>query len=393
MIGGMISGIMAIGGCAFGWKAAIGGIAIAQQFALGGVALAAHANDAAARTYIDGNLFFRHAYLLVTKWLWPTMLLCLVPTFLLRRATSKKRGQATHLGLLIVALTAASFAHASQSTASTPADSAKPKSFSVEVVGHGRPMILIPGLTCGGDVWKTTVEHFKDRYECHVLTLAGFAGQPAIPAPMLETVRNDIIAYISEKKLSHPIVIGHSLGGFLSFWIGATQPALVGPLVSVDGGTFLPSLMDPNASAQTAKASAEMTRKMMEEQTAEQFAANTRMFLSGMITDRKNVDSVAPTCAKSDPKAVALAVYELMTTDLRDEVARIQTPVLLIGSGATATTPEMKKTVQALYEGQVAKVPSHKVLLAEKARHFIMLDDASFLFSAVDDFLRTSKAN
>ena len=38
-------------------------------------------------------------------------------------------------------------------------------------------MILIPGLTCGGDVWKSTVEHFKDRYECHVLTLAGFAGE------------------------------------------------------------------------------------------------------------------------------------------------------------------------------------------------------------------------
>ena len=36
-------------------------------------------------------------------------------------------------------------------------------------------MILIPRLTCGGDVWKTTVEHYKDKYECHVMTLAGAA--------------------------------------------------------------------------------------------------------------------------------------------------------------------------------------------------------------------------
>ena len=82
-----------------------------------------------------------------------------------------------------------------------------------------------------------------------------------------------------------------------------------------------------------------------------------------------------------------------MTTDLRDDVARIQTPVLLIGSGAFATSPEMKKKVQASYEAQVAKVPNHKVLLAEKARHFIMLDDPSFMFSAIDQFLGSSKAN
>src|SRR5262249_54523966 len=161
------------------------------------------------------------------------------------------------------------------------------------------------------------------------------------------------------------------------------EPELAGPLVSVDGGTFFSALMDPNTTAQTAKATAETTRRIMEGQTAEQFAANNKMFLAGMITDRKNVELIAPTCAKSDPKAVGLAVYELMTTDLRDDVARIKVPILLIGSGAFAASPEMKKNVQARYEAQVAKVPNHKVLIAQQARHFIMLDDPAFLFSAM----------
>ena len=51
--------------------------------------------------------------------------------------------------------------------------------FAVKVTGTGQPMILIPGLACSGEVWDSTVAHFKDRCECHVLTLAGFAGQPA----------------------------------------------------------------------------------------------------------------------------------------------------------------------------------------------------------------------
>jgi hypothetical protein len=93
VVGGMVSGVMAVGGCVFGWKAALGGIAIAREFALGGVALAAHANDSLANTFIKGNFFFQNAFLLVTRWLWPTLLLCLVPTFLIWRATRKQGGQ------------------------------------------------------------------------------------------------------------------------------------------------------------------------------------------------------------------------------------------------------------------------------------------------------------
>jgi len=206
---------------------------------------------------------------------------------------------------------------------------------------------------------------------------------------MMETIRKDIASYIRDKKLTRPVIVGHSLGGFLAYWIAATEPDLVGPIISVDGGTFLPALMDPNATAESSKAGAETMRQMMSGQTSEAFAAQNRLFLSGMITDPKNVELIAPTCAKSDPKAVALAMYELMTIDLRNEAARIKTPVLLIGSGGFITSPEMKPTVLARYEAQVSKIPSHKVLLAEKAKHFIMLDDPTFFFSTVDEFLRT----
>jgi len=93
VVGGLISGLMAVGGCAFGWKAALGGIAIAHQFALGGIAVAPHANDAMANMFIRNNTFFQNAFVLVTKWLWPTLLLSLLPSLLIWRATRKKRNQ------------------------------------------------------------------------------------------------------------------------------------------------------------------------------------------------------------------------------------------------------------------------------------------------------------
>ena len=62
--------------------------------------------------------------------------------------------------------------------------------FRFQVTGNGRPMILIPGLSCPGQVWDGTVARYKDRYEMHVLSLAGFAGVPRVPGPFLDTARS-----------------------------------------------------------------------------------------------------------------------------------------------------------------------------------------------------------
>ena len=260
--------------------------------------------------------------------------------------------------------------------------------FTVKVTGSGRPMILIPGLSCGGNVWDGTVAHFKDRYECHVVTLAGFAGQPAIGEPFLEQVRDGLSKYIRDKKLKRPVIVGHSLGGFLVFWLGATVPEQVGPIIAVDGVPYFPALRDVNATPQSAQPFAESLRTMYKAQTSGQFAAGNRGFLAGMITDPKDVEKVAEMSTKSDPNAVAQAFYEIMTIDLRPKVKAIRAPVLLIGATASVPDPDQKKTVEENYRLQVIDVPKHKVVFAPKARHFIQLDEPKFFIQEVESFLK-----
>lgn len=60
-IGGLALGWMAFGGCAVGLTGAKGGVAVARDFAVGGRAFAQHANDAAARAFIDNDVFFHLA--------------------------------------------------------------------------------------------------------------------------------------------------------------------------------------------------------------------------------------------------------------------------------------------------------------------------------------------
>ena len=104
-----------------------------------------------------------------------------------------------------------------------PADAAEVRSFSVSASGPttARPMILIPGLMSAGDVWAETAARYAGRYRVHVLTLSGFAGRaPMAGDAFLPTVRDQLIDYIRAEHLDHPVIVGHSLGGFLAFSAG-----------------------------------------------------------------------------------------------------------------------------------------------------------------------------
>ena len=59
VVGVVAAGYWAAGGMAIAAQAAQGGLALATDFATGFAALAAHANDAAAREFIQAHLFFR----------------------------------------------------------------------------------------------------------------------------------------------------------------------------------------------------------------------------------------------------------------------------------------------------------------------------------------------
>src|SRR5205085_2682499 len=106
---------------------------------------------------------------------------------------------------------------------------------------------------------------------------------------------------------------------------------------------------------------------------------NARYAASSMVKAAADVDRIAGWGAKSDPKAVADAMYELMTTDLRDAMASAHAPVLLVAAGDFAKGKEAQEALRARYQAQIAKAPRHEVVVAAEARHFVMYDDPKFL--------------
>jgi N-formylmaleamate deformylase len=267
------------------------------------------------------------------------------------------------------------------------AETPKPPSFHVEVSGHGRPMILIPGFASSGKTWDSTVAHYKDQYECHVLTLAGFAGEPRIEAPFLETVRKDLATYIRENKMNKPVIVGHSLGGMLALWLAEKEPDLAGPLVIVDSLPFLAGVMDPSATADSVRAQAEQMRKIYSGPATEQTEKMGEMAVKAMVISPADFDMVMGWSRKSDRVAMGNAMYDMMTTDLRGDLDKITSPTLVLGTWIAYKQYATREQVEKNFRAQYATLKGYDFVLSDKARHFVMLDDPEGFFQAVDRFL------
>ena len=261
--------------------------------------------------------------------------------------------------------------------------------FRVQVTGKGQPIILIPGLSSSGETWDTTVAHYQDRFECHVLTVAGFVGVPRVAAPMLSKVRDQLADYIRAKKLNKPAIVGHSLGGFIAMDFAAKYPDLAGKLVIVDMYPFTLGL-SPGMTPEQAKTIAAQIRKSIAGMTPEAYeaygkagTATNNMAASGADKQRLIAWSVS-----SDRTAVADALYEMFSADLRDDLARIAIPTLVLGTwlgneGYGASHASVDTNLRAQY----TKLKGVEIHVSDNAHHFIMWDDPQWMFGYLDGFL------
>ena len=251
----------------------------------------------------------------------------------------------------------------------------------VEVKGKGSPLLLIPGWGCSGEVWESTVAALEKRYECHVLSLPGFGGQPAIShqEDYLQQVKAQITGYLDAKNLQQLGLIGHSLGGFLSLQLAAEQPERFTSVLVVDALPFLAAMRMPGITAEGVKPIAENMRRMMLQQPEESREANQRGTLSSLVTGKEDLEKILAMNMASEKEIMVQAMYEMMVTDMREEIAQIQAPVRVLGAWIAYKEYGVTKenSLQA-YSAQYARLPDVKVVMSDKGKHFIMYDDPEF---------------
>ncbi|WP_290795705.1 alpha/beta fold hydrolase [Flavihumibacter sp. UBA7668] len=260
------------------------------------------------------------------------------------------------------------------------------KAFKVEVSGRGPAVLFIPGYSCSGEVWKETVSQLQRNYECHVLTLAGFAGQPAIDSPVLKTVKQEIINYVKSKKLHKPRLVGHSLGAFMSLWVASEAPQLFGKIVCVDGVPFVSSLGKPQITVDSIKNNPAFNPAMVianfKNLPDSGFVDQTAKAMRWQVQDSSRARQIAIWQYKSDRLTLATTLIEMSTTDLRNAIAHIKQPVLVLGSIYVT-----KENSVLWLRQQFEKLTQAEIKVAD-SKHFIMYDQPDWFLIELTAFLK-----
>lgn len=83
--------------------------------------------------------------------------------------------------------------------------------------GTGPTIILIHGFPMNQQVWNDFVEKLSGSMQVITLDLPGFGKSPPLPDGFsLEDVALVVHDWIKEKKYQRPVVVGHSLGGYVA---------------------------------------------------------------------------------------------------------------------------------------------------------------------------------
>jgi pimeloyl-ACP methyl ester carboxylesterase len=116
--------------------------------------------------------------------------------------------------------------------------------------------------------------------------------------------------------------------------------------------------------------------------TKEQYAAQALAYAKTQVTSEADAQTIAGWAKDVDPAAVGRAMSELFSRDLRADLARLQAPLLLLGSSA-----DDNASAAEIYQQQIAAAPQHRFIHLTSARHFIMYDATDRFLQIVDRFL------
>jgi pimeloyl-ACP methyl ester carboxylesterase len=274
-----------------------------------------------------------------------------------------------------------------------PAAAAAPAPFassrlSVEVVGSGPDVILIPGFASSREVWRAEAERLKATHRVHLVQLAGFAGEPWThgDGPFVQPVIDEMARYIAEAGLERPAVIGHSMGGMTGLLLAQQHPDLVGRLMSVDSLPFFSALFGPQVTAETARPFADQAAAGILATEPEAYRAQQGQTAIGLARDPATRAAMVEWSMNSDRQAMAAAIREVMTTDLRPGLAAMTTPVWAIyASDADGGAPAAG--ADAVWGREYAPLPGVRLIRVDGSRHFIMADQPAKFAELVDQFL------
>ena len=103
--------------------------------------------------------------------------------------------------------------------------------------GKGKPILCVHGLTANCRCWDVLASSLSPRHKVIAMDLRGRGLSDGPPSGYsVENHCRDILALMDDQGLERPLLMGHSLGAFISLVFAAKYSQRVDRLILVDGG-------------------------------------------------------------------------------------------------------------------------------------------------------------
>ncbi|WP_179021089.1 alpha/beta fold hydrolase [Winogradskyella forsetii] len=103
------------------------------------------------------------------------------------------------------------------------------------IIGKGKPFIILHGFLGMGDNWKTLAKQFSEsNFEIHLVDQRNHGRSFHSDDFDYEVMAEDLKVYCADHNLKDIILLGHSMGGKTAMLLATTYPELVKKLIIAD---------------------------------------------------------------------------------------------------------------------------------------------------------------
>jgi pimeloyl-ACP methyl ester carboxylesterase len=223
-----------------------------------------------------------------------------------------------------------------------------------EISGAGRPLILIHGLGGSSRCWARNVPALARACRVHVIDLLGF-GRSRGQRFVLRDAAGLLVRWMDQLGLGRASVVGHSMGGFIAACLAAQFPERVERLGLVAAAALPVERLSLHHAWRIVRRLSHLPLTL----------------LLVLCTD----------ALRAGPVTLIKALRELLSTDIRLDLAGIDAPTLIIWGEHDATLP------LAVGRQLHRHLPQAAFLVLTGAGHFPMWDRPSAFNEAVMQFL------
>lgn len=195
----------------------------------------------------------------------------------------------------------------------------------------GVPIVLLHSLGSDRSMWTPQVAAFGDHRVVTINARGHGASTSPTDAVTLDDLGEDVIAVADGLGLDSFHVVGVSMGGQTALWLGINRPERVRTLTAANTAARIGS-----ASGWEDRIAAVRTNGM----AGLRDGVVGRWFSEGFADRHPDWHAAAgETFVRTDPDGYIACCRALRDADLRDSVASIERPTLVIGSTGDLSTP------------------------------------------------------